>query len=136
MMRNKLFVNFIVVTLMATLFAFNCGRVLPVKALADPQPEVFLSPVYDTTIYQFSDYVDNLTDPQYEIFKIALGVYMASQSGSQQYKLNDPFTTRDGVIGWFKSLGLTAYNSIIGLAPDIGTEVNVRLSHPVRCICH
>lgn len=121
-MKTKIFARIIITTLLVTFLTLNVGRVTSVYALADPVIPAELAPVYDTQIIQLQDYIqNNVTPPQFEVFNILLGLYVASQGGFSEYKLQDPYGTQDGVLNWLKSCGIQLYNSLIGMGA-LGTD--------------
>lgn len=115
---------------MATFLTISVGKVMPVYALADPQIIPELSPVFDTEIIQLQDYIEsNVAPPQFEIFNILLGLYVAGQGGFAEYKLHDPYANSSDILDWLKSCGIRLYNHLIGMGaigPDPLTGIDYR----------
>ncbi len=130
MIKNKTFVNVILITLMATFLTFSVGKVMPVYALANPQIIPELAPVFDTEIINLQDYIENnVVPPQFEIFNILLGLYVAGQGGFAEYKLHDPYANSADILDWLKSCGIHLYNHLIGMGaigPDPITGIDYR----------
>lgn len=114
----KTFLNrSIVVLLLLVVLLTSVSSAIKAYALAQPvEPISQLAPVFDTQIYQLTDYVqESLTEPQLGIFYLLLGAWVVAQGGTNDYKLEDPYTTSDGVRGWLKSTGIQLYNSMLDL---------------------
>ena len=123
MIRNKSFINFIcAISIASALLVIITGRAIPVYALADPQIVPELAPVFDTEIIQLQDYIENnVAAPQFEIFNILLGLYVAGQGGFSEYKLHDPYANSSDILDWLKSCGIRLYNHLIGMG-SIGVD--------------
>lgn len=129
-MRNNTLTRIIIATLLCAFLTLNVGKVTRIFALADPQIIPELAPVFDTQIIAIEDYIENnVTPPQFEVFNILLGLYVAGQGGFSEYKLHDPYANSSDIIDWLKSCGIRLYNHLIGMGaigPDPITGIDYR----------
>ena len=124
----------IVVLLLLMILGTSVSSITKSYALAEEVSSELL-PVFDTQIYQFTDYVEqSLTDPQKGILYLLLGAWVCAQGGMNEFELVDEYTTSDGVRGWLKSTGITLYNQMLTFAggriydPLTGTDLTPLLS--------
>lgn len=120
-MRNKTLTRIIIATLLCALLVYT-GGATRAYALAEPQIIPELAPVFDTQIIAIEDYIENnVTPPQFEVFNILLGLYVAGQGGFSEYKLHDPYANSSDVLDWLKSCGIRLYNHLVGMGA-IGSD--------------
>lgn len=118
MIKNKTFINFIMVALMVSFLTISVGKVSPIYGMA-AFPLGSVQPVYDTEIIALYDYVsDNLEQPQLDIFFFLGGALAAAQLGAQGVLLESPYPNETSVKEWLINCGIQLYNSIIGLVPE------------------
>lgn len=116
MIKNKTFINFIMVTLMVSFLTISVGKVSPVFAQAALP---LADPVYDTEIIALYDYVtQNVDAPQLDIFFFVSGALAAAQLGAQDAKLISPYDSEENIQQWLINCGIQLYNSVIGLIPS------------------
>lgn len=118
MIKNKTFINFIMVTLMVSFLTISVGKVSPVYGMA-AFPIGTVQPVYDTEIIALYDYVsENLEQPQLDIFFFLGGALAVAQLGAQNVLLESPYPNETSVKEWLVNCGIQLYNTLIGLVPS------------------
>lgn len=133
-MRNNLISKFIITLTLVAFLTVSVGKVNRVFALADLSGMANeFAPVYDTTIIQFSDYVENtLTESQGDIVYFLIGLALYANASSSDYDLVNPNSSEGGVINWLKDCGSQLYNSIIHLGvgrdPITGVDLTPQIS--------